>query len=100
MVQTKSNPPLVLGGFSQGACLALEYAFRGGKVDAVVALTGCRVGTPDCTRPLATLYNLQVYLTGSDTDPWIPAHAFAQTVEALCVAGARLRAESFPGRAH
>ena len=99
-LRAKSCAPLLLGGFSQGACLSLEHAFRGGQVDALVALTGCRVGTPACARPQRRLDDLLVYLTGSDNDPWIPTYAFAQTFEALSLAGAQLRAESFPGRAH
>jgi phospholipase/carboxylesterase len=99
-LRAKSTAPLLLGGFSQGACLSLEYAFRGGKVDAIAALTGCRVGTPACTRPNAPLDHLPIYLTGSDNDPWIPTTAFAQTFEALSLARAQVRAESFPGRAH
>ena len=99
-VRAKSSAPLLLSGFSQGACLSLEYALRGGQMDALVALTGCRVGTPACTRPNAPLDHLPTYLTGSDNDPWIPTYAFAQTFEALSLARARLHAESFPGRAH
>jgi phospholipase/carboxylesterase len=99
-LKAKSSAPILLGGFSQGACLSLEHVFRGGKVDALVALTGCRVGTPACTRPNAPLDHLPTYLTGSDDDPWIPTTAFAQTFEALSLARAHLRAESFPGRAH
>ena len=99
-IRAKSSSPLLLGGFSQGACLSLEHVFAGGSVDALVALTGCRVGTPPCVRPEAGLDALPVYLTGSDNDPWIPTHAFAQTFQAPSAAGARLRAESFPGRPH
>jgi phospholipase/carboxylesterase len=99
-LQAKSGAPILLGGFSQGACLSLEHVFRGGKVDALAALTGCRVGTPACARPNAPLDHLPTYLTGSDNDPWIPTTAFAQTFEALSLARAHLRAESFPGRAH
>ncbi len=99
-LRVKSAAPLLLGGFSQGACLSLEYVFRGGRVAALAALTGCRVGTPACARPRAGLNALPTYLTGSESDPWIPAQAFAQSFDALCQAGARLRAESFPGRAH
>ena len=99
-VRARSGAPLLLGGFSQGACLSLEYAFRGGEIDALVALTGCRVGTPLCRRPDASLFGLRAYLSGNDNDPWIPAAAFAQTVEELSRARALLRADSFPGRAH
>lgn len=93
--------PLVLAGFSQGACVSLELAFRGRpRPDAVVALTGCRVGRAEDTRDRAALNGMPVILTGADADPWIPVTAFAEAVADLGQAGARLRAELYPGRPH
>jgi phospholipase/carboxylesterase len=93
--------PLLLAGFSQGACVALELAFRGtSRPDGLAALTGCRVGRPDDERPLVPLQGMPVLLTGADADPWIPVAAFAEAVADLGRAGARLRAEVFPGRSH
>ncbi len=93
--------PLLLAGFSQGACLALELVLRGRVMpQALVALTGCRVGTPICDRPAQALNGLPVYLSGSDADPWIPPAAFADTAGVLAAYGAALRAESHPGRPH
>jgi phospholipase/carboxylesterase len=93
--------PLLLAGFSQGACLALEYAFAGlAAPQALAAFTGCRVGVATDDRPRLLAPELPVYLTGSDADPWIPVTAFA---EAACELGAgkgRLRADIFPGRGH
>ena len=64
--------PLVLAGFSQGACLALELAFSGTvAVQGVVALTGCRVGC-DGDRPSALPAGLPVWLTNGQDDPWFP----------------------------
>lgn len=93
--------PLLLAGFSQGACLSLEYAFAGRAApDALAALTGCRVGTRDDDRARALAPELPVYLTGSDADPWIPVTAFAEAAAELGHGRARLRADLFPGRAH
>lgn len=93
--------PLLLGGFSQGACLALEVAFAAGPWrGALAALTGARVGRPGDARPRADLGGMPVLLTGADADPWIPLSAFAETAAELGAARARLRAELFPGRAH
>ncbi|SFZ86867.1 phospholipase/carboxylesterase [Devosia enhydra] len=93
--------PLLLGGFSQGACLSLEYVCMGDDPpDALVALTGCRVGTAQCDRPARAPANLPAYLTGSDADPWIPLSA---TTEAMFEMGRQklaLRADLFPGRGH
>ena len=93
--------PILLAGFSQGACLSLEHAFAGGApVEAVASLTGCRVGRPGCTRPAALTAGMPVYLTGGDADPWIPVHAYAEAANELALGGARLRSDIFPGRAH
>lgn len=93
--------PLLLAGFSQGACLALEYCFEGRPPpEALVALTGCRVGHRDDERPGRFPSGLPVYLTGSDADPWIPAAALAEAAGELAIAGAALRLDSFPGRPH
>jgi predicted esterase len=96
-----SDKPMLVGGFSQGACLTLEYAMRFGPWDgAMVNLTGCRVGIQSDQRPHADLHNMPVYLTGSDSDPWVPVTAFAEASESLGRARAKLRCELFPGRAH
>ncbi|MGQ0566221.1 MAG: alpha/beta hydrolase [Gemmobacter sp.] len=93
--------PLVLAGFSQGACVALELAFRGqSRPDSLVAFTGCRVGQAGDARPLSPLQGMPVVLTGADADPWITVSAFAEAVADLGRAGARLRAELYPGRPH
>ncbi len=93
--------PLIIGGFSQGACLSLEYAMAFGSWNgAMVNLTGCRVGHAGDERAALDLDGLPVYLTGSDQDPWIPVSAFAEASEALGRSRARLRCELFPGRAH
>lgn len=92
--------PLVLAGFSQGACLSLELAFTGAAAEALVAFTGCRVGTLKESRPQALSSGLPVYLSAGDGDPWIPVTAFAEAVADLGAAGARLRADVLPGRPH
>lgn len=93
--------PVLLGGFSQGACLALEYAFASGPWHgALAALTGCRVGQGTDARPAAALTGLPVYMSGGDNDPWIPVAAMAEAVACLGTAQARLRADIFPGRGH
>lgn len=93
--------PLVLAGFSQGACLSLEHGFRGeAPVDAIAAFTGCRVGLLSDDRPAALHPGLPVYLSAGSADPWIPVAAFAEAATALGQAEARLRCDVFPGRPH
>jgi phospholipase/carboxylesterase len=93
--------PLVLAGFSQGACLALEHAFAGQQQpDAVAAFTGCRVGLSTDARPANFRPGLPVYLSAGSADPWIPVQAFSEAVTELGQSGAMLRADVFPGRPH
>lgn len=93
--------PLLLAGFSQGACLSLEYVCAGdGPPDALVAFTGCRVGTIQCDRPSAAPAELPVYLSGSDADPWIPVTATSEAFLELGRQKVQLRADLFPGRGH
>jgi phospholipase/carboxylesterase len=93
--------PLVLGGFSQGACLSLEHAFSGRTVpDAVVAFTGCRVGVAGDDRQSRLEAGLPVYLSAGSDDPWISVAAFAEAVSDLGRSEARLRCDVFPGRPH
>jgi phospholipase/carboxylesterase len=93
--------PMMLGGFSQGACVVIEYAMKYGPWNgALVSLTGCRVGVQKDDRPIVNLDGLPTYLTGADADPWIPAQAYGEAAQALSLARARLRSDVFPGRAH
>jgi phospholipase/carboxylesterase len=102
MAQAKSSgKPVMLIGFSQGACLSMEYAFaNGGWNGALACLTGCRVGDVRDGRPLELLNGMSVYLTGSDADPWIPIAGFAVAAGNFGAAGARLHCDVFPGRQH
>lgn len=96
-----SGIPLVMAGFSQGACLTLEYGFKYGSWrGAMVSFTGCRVGVPTDARSRSNLNALPVYLSGADQDPWIPIQAHAAAALELASMQSRLRTDVFPGRAH
>lgn len=99
--QARPGTPLLLAGFSQGACLVLEYALKFGPWSgALASLTGCRVGVATDDRPLSDLAGLPVYMTAADGDAWIPVPNWAEAAEAMAKARARLRADFFPGRGH
>jgi phospholipase/carboxylesterase len=92
---------VLLAGFSQGACLVIEYLCADlSPPDAVAALTGCRVGVPGDGRSDSAPAGAPVYLSGGDADPWIPVSAFADAAQSLGARGVKLRADLFPGRAH
>ena len=97
----RPGTPMLLAGFSQGACLALEFAMANGPWSgALVCLTGCRVGVVSDARPRANLSGLAAYLSSADADPWIPLSDWAEAAAELGAAKARLRADLFPGRPH
>ena len=95
---------LVIVGFSQGACLALEYALRyPGRVGSLIVFTGALLGVPGsdwkATAP-RTLAGLRLLLTGSDVDEWVPeenTHAAASLFREL---GADVQLRIYPGRPH
>ncbi|HZD05939.1 MAG TPA: hypothetical protein VE173_13595 [Longimicrobiales bacterium] len=88
-------PPerLMLLGFSQGACLAAEYAARRPRrYGGVVALIGGLFG-PEGS-PLASysgsLDGTPVFLCTSDPDPYVPPERVRETAEILGRLGARV----------
>lgn len=92
---------MVLAGFSQGACMTLEYAMaRGPWSGAACALTGFRVGCAGDARATRDLAGLPIYLTDGAGDPFITLPEYADTLRELCAAGARVRADVFPRTAH
>lgn len=93
--------PVVMVGFSQGACLLTELLLRRApQLSGAAVLTGCRIGDHTDSRPIARLTDMPVYATCSDDDPWIPRAQFFEMLATLTGAGARLRADLFPARDH
>ena len=96
---------IVVVGFSQGACLATEYALRHpGRCGALVIFTGGLIGpsgTPwRLAPPAATLGGLPVLVTGSDVDEWVPEERVRETARVLTSLGANVRCHIYPGRDH
>lgn len=92
----------VLLGFSQGACLAQEFAARSGKRwGGVVGLSGGLIGPPGTPRDYpAGFAGTPVILGCSDVDPHIPeerVHESAQVFEGL---GGNVTKRIYPGMAH
>jgi len=97
-------PPerLLLLGFSQGACLALEYAARHARrYGALVGLSGGLIGADGEPRlDSGTLAGTPVFLGCSDVDPHIPlqrVHFTSQTLQAL---GGQVDERIYPGMGH
>lgn len=95
---------LAVVGFSQGACLALEYALRHpGRCGILIVLTGGLMGSPGSDwRPAEgkSLEGLRVFLTGSDVDEWIPEASTRETARVLENLGASVTLRIYKGRPH
>jgi predicted esterase len=93
---------LALLGFSQGACLTLEYAARNPRrYGALVGLSGGLLGPAGMSldHP-GSLEGTPVFLGCSDVDPHIPAQRVRETASALERQGARVTARLYPGLGH
>ncbi|MES2145872.1 MAG: phospholipase [Pseudomonadota bacterium] len=105
-----------LGGFSQGACLALEtFARTGAGLAGVLALSGGLLGTSDAGGgPDAALYGhapkvfdypegrdgARVWLSVHERDPHIPLQRVSDSVVVLRGLGARVETRVYPGAGH
>jgi predicted esterase len=99
---------IAIVGFSQGACVALEYALRHpGRCGTLIVFTGALMGPPGDDRvntdwlPLTgSLAGLRVLLTGSDADDWIPVEATRESARVLVELGADVTLRIYHGRPH
>jgi predicted esterase len=107
---------LVLGGFSQGACLALEWAARrGGPLAGVLGFSGGLVGTgdaPGAATPAlyghapkrmdqrGRLDGVPVWLGCHAADLHIPAARVTETAAVLSGLGAQVERAEHPGAGH
>jgi len=89
-------------GFSQGACLALEYAARHPRrYGAILALSGGLIGETvtlrDYSRSLACT---PVFVGYSDSDPHIPLDRVKQSAEIMEALGANVTERIYPSMGH
>jgi predicted esterase len=89
-------------GFSQGACLALEYAARHARrYAAIVGLSGGVIGPPGTPRDyLGSLDGTPVFLGCSDVDPHIPVERVHETAEVFRHLQGEVDARIYPGMGH
>ena len=110
---------IVIGGFSQGACLAAEAAARhADRWGGVFALSGGLIGTgpgPSDAPPLrgmggsyaekafdysGSFDGTPVFVGGSDVDPHIPLVRLQTTADVFARLGARVDLRVYPGFGH
>lgn len=92
----------LLLGFSQGACLATEYAVRNPRpYGAIIAFSGGLIGPPGTPRNYdGSLNGAPAFLGCSDVDPHIPVERVNETEDVLRRMGADVTKRLYPGMGH
>jgi predicted esterase len=92
----------VLLGFSQGACLALEFAARQARrYGGVVGLSGGLIGPDGTPRNYpGTLEATPIFLGCSDVDPHIPAERVRETADVMRRLNGQVTMRLYPGMGH
>lgn len=97
-------PParVALMGFSQGACLSLEFAARHARrYAAVIGLSGGLIGPPGTPRDYAgTMGGTPVFLGCSDVDPHIPLERVKESAEVFRRMQGAVDERIYPGMGH
>ena len=92
----------VIAGFSQGACLSLEFVARHARrYGGVIALSGGLIGPDGTPRDYAgSLAGTPVFLGCSDIDPHIPRERVLLSAEVLRALGGQVTAKLYPRMGH
>ena len=93
---------VALMGFSQGACLTLEFAARNARrYAAIVAFSGGLIGPPGTPRNYAGAFDTTpAFLGCSDTDPHIPLERVRESTSVFRQMGAVVDERIYPRMAH
>jgi len=93
---------IILLGFSQGACLTLEWAARNARrYGAVVGLSGGLIGPDGTPRDYPGTFDATpLFLGCSDVDPHIAMHRVVEAGEVFNRMGADVALRFYPGMAH
>jgi predicted esterase len=97
-----SRDRIALMGFSQGACLALEFAARHPQKYALIAaFSGGLIGPPGTSRNYSGAFDgTPVFLGCSDVDPHIPVERVHESAEVFTRMGAEVTKKIYPHMAH
>jgi predicted esterase len=93
---------VILAGFSQGACLSLEFAARTPKrYGGILGFSGGLIGPLGAPRDLhGSLEGTPVFLGCSDVDPHIPIDYVRESGEVMRRLGADVTERIYPGFGH
>jgi predicted esterase len=92
----------IILGFSQGACLALEFAARHARrYGWLVGLSGGLIGPPGTPRDYpGSLAGTPVFLGCSEMDPHIPMERVLESEQVLSRLGGEVTTRLYPGLGH
>ena len=103
-VRAAGIPPerTLLLGFSQGACLTLEFTARNPeRYGGVAALTGGLIGPDGTPRDYGgSLEGTPIFIGSSDPDPHIPVQRVHESADVLTRMGASVTTRIYPGMGH
>lgn len=93
---------IYLGGFSQGACLSLEYSSRHAEFyGGILAFSGGLIGKKlNLTHYKGNFAGTKVYIGISDHDPYIPLSRSKESKDVMEKLGANVTLQVFPGTSH
>lgn len=95
---------IVLGGFSQGACLASEFVAQNpARYGGLLVFSGGLIGTGPTVSAEAyegSLTGTPVFIGCSDIDPHIPLERVRETARVLTSLGATVTERIYPGIEH
>jgi len=105
LARVETNVPaerVILLGFSQGACLALEFAARHARrYGGIVAFSGGLIGPEGTPRDYKGSFDgTPAFLGCSDVDPYIGKEYVIEAAQVLERMGAGVTMRLYPGMAH
>lgn len=97
-----SRERIMIGGFSQGACLAVEFVARNAaRYGGVIGYSGGLIGPESTPRDYeGSLAGTPVFLGCSDVDFHIPKERVEETAAVLGRMGAEVTMRLYPGMGH
>ncbi|AHM62960.1 phospholipase/carboxylesterase [Flammeovirgaceae bacterium 311] len=102
MAQGVTGSNIYIAGFSQGACLALEYTTRHAqRWGGIAAFTGGLIGKSlDHENYKGSFEQTPVFISTGDPDPHVPLSRVEETKKIMESMGAQLSLKVFRGRPH
>lgn len=97
-----ANERIIIGGFSQGACLASEFVARTGeRFGGLLVFSGGLIGPPGTSRVYpSNLAGMPVLIGCSNVDTHIPEARVHETADVLTGLGATVDKQIYPNMGH